>query len=150
MSTEIYNSWSIALAAISLLVTALGLGGAYIQIKKLQESAWSNMHSKLCDQSFELLKFLSETPGTYDYFYNKKPLQPDEPGHAMVLYQAEALANFLEHLILQQDQLPEKQWEVWQRFISGTFDASVVVCQFITEHSDWYSPDLVGIARKCQ
>jgi len=150
MEANSYNLYSIILSAITLVVTVGGLYGALIQIRKIREAAWSNMHSKLCDQSFELLKFLSEYPSAYDYFYHRRQLQVNDPERVMVLCIAEALANFLEHLLLQKDQLPPEQWAVWRRFIYSTFDVSTVVCQFITEHQDWYSPDLVAIASECE
>ena len=108
MSQESFNLLSVIVSIASLLVTLIGLYVVYIQIRKIRETIWSNTHSKLCDQSFELLRFFSENPKTYDYFYNKKILVQDEPDRIFILYATEALANFMEHLMLQKENLPDK------------------------------------------
>ena len=149
MKSELYNIYSIILSVIALLVTIAGLYGVFIQIQKIREVGWSNINSKLCDQSFELLKLINDNPNTYDYFYHNKVLLQDAPERVSVLCITEALANFLEHLLLQHNQLPPVQCAVWRRFINSTFNSSVAVCEFITEHSDWYSPDIVAIAIEC-
>ena len=140
-----------ALATIgSFLVTAIGLIAVYVQIKKLRESIWGNTHSKLCDQSFELIKFLSEKPQTYDYFYNGKVLEEGSKDQVYVLYATEALANFLEHLVLQKSNLPDRQWEVWYRFICSTYTGSEVLRQFLHTHRDWYSSELLSLTDSLQ
>jgi hypothetical protein len=148
MGQEAFNLLSAIVAVAGFIVTSAGLYALYFQIVKLREATWSNTHSKLCDQSFELIRFLSEAPSTYAYFYERKSLQPNTPDRVHILYAAEAIANFLEHLILQRNNLPQKQWEVWKRFIHSTFEASVVVQNFIQEHNDWYSDELVEIAMR--
>jgi len=145
-----YNLVSIILTLVGLLITLIGLFAVYIQIKKLREAAWSNTHSKLCDQSFELLRFFSENPDTYDYFYNRKELKDNARDRVFILYATEALVNFLEHLILQRDNLPAKQWDVWERFIHTTLKSSVIVGRFIQDNRDWYSTDLLKVADKCK
>lgn len=150
MSQENFNFFSAVIAVISLIVTIVGLYAVYMQLKKIKETTWSNTHSKLADQSFELLKLLSDHPNTYDYFYHKKPLENNAPEKIIVLYLAEALTNFMEHLILQKPNLPQKQWEVWRRFIYTTFKSSVVLRNFIQENREWYSEDLLKIADDCK
>lgn len=150
MDQAVYNSLSIYLSVITLVITIGGLYAVYFQIKKIKEAAWSNTHSKLCDQSFELLKFFSERPYTYDYFYNSKELSENDKHRVDVLYATEALANFLEHLVLQKDNLPLKQWQVWERFIYTTFKTSKVVSVFIRNHREWYSEYLLTIVDKCE
>ncbi|MEP6676466.1 MAG: hypothetical protein ABJA78_14995 [Ferruginibacter sp.] len=149
MPQESFNLLSVIISVTSLLITLVGLYALYFQIKKIRESAWSNTHSKLCDQSFELLRFFSANPKTYDYFYNKKELDEKEPDRIFILYATEALANFMEHLVLQKESLPVKQWEVWKRFIYTTFEASLIIRSFIMEHKEWYSSGLIAIAEEC-
>lgn len=150
MDQDSFNLYNTIISVASLAVTTTGLFAVYIQLRKIQETTWSNTHSKLADQSFELLKFLSETPSTYDYFYNKKPLADDSPNRVVILYTAEALANFIEHIILQKENLPSKQWDVWKRFVYTTLKSSVVLRDFIQNNREWYSPDLLAIADECK
>ena len=90
----------------TLLVTAAGLFAVYVQIRKLQRSVWGETHGKLCDQSLDILKFLAEKPSAYPYFYLGKELPQDEPDRVFILYVSEAIANFLEHLVLQRKTSP--------------------------------------------
>ena len=98
-----------AMSVCSFLITGIGLYAVFLQIRKLRLALWSDTNGKLCDQSLELIRFLAEKPNTYDYFYLNKPLDESDPDKAFVLYGAEALTNFMEHLVLQKDSLPPPQ-----------------------------------------
>jgi hypothetical protein len=150
MGQNLINILTASAAIGSFLVTAIGLFAVYVQIKKLRESIWGNTHSKLCDQSFELIKFLAEKPQTYDYFYNGKTLEEGSKDQVYVLYAAEALANFLEHLVLQRSNLPDRQWEVWRRFICSTYTGSKILQEFLDTHREWYSSELLSLTGSIQ
>jgi len=138
-----------ALSAVgSLVVTGIGLCAVYVQLKKVRESVWGDTHGRLCEQSIELLRFLAEKRETYDYIYAGKELEPKNPDRVHVLFVTEAIVNFLEHLVLQKDNLPEKQWMTWRRFIVSTYAGSPVIRDFITSHREWYSEDLLLIANE--
>jgi hypothetical protein len=140
--------WTEVLQAIAsvgtLIVTAAGLFAVYIQIRKLQSAVWGETHGKLCDQSLELLKMLAEKPSTRPYFAESKELSADEPEHAFVLYAAEAIANFMEHLVLQRDNLPQNQWDRWNDFIDGQLEESPVIQEFLLRNRQWYSTALMA------
>jgi hypothetical protein len=78
----------------TFLATTIGIVFVYFQIKKLKQSIYSNTHSKLCDQSLELIRFLAEKPETYDYFYKGKALEENHKDRVFILYAYEALAIF--------------------------------------------------------
>lgn len=136
-------------AVASLIVMTVGLCFVYVQLRKLREALWSDTQSRLCDQSLEILRFLAEKPETYDYFYNGKPLTDAEPNRVFILYAAEALANFMEHLVLQKQNLPERQWLVWRRFICSTYEGSSALQEFFSHHRTWYSGELLIIVDEC-
>lgn len=150
MDQPTFNLFYAILSCISLVATIGGLYAVYIQIVKIKETTWSNTHNKLADQSLELLKFLSQNPSTYEYFYKNKPLEQESTDKYIVLFAAEALSNFMENLLLQKNNLPDKQWAVWNRFIYTTFEYSIVVRNFIQENREWYCPELLEIADKCE
>lgn len=147
MRTEDYNLYSIILSAISLLATITGLVAVYYQIQKIRLTTWSTVHSKLTDQSFELLKLLNQEDDTYEYFYENKQLVPGAYNETTIKLIAEAFANFMEHLILQKENLPKQQWQVWDRFIRSTLKNSAIVKEFITDHPEWYCQALVEISK---
>ncbi|GLU56626.1 hypothetical protein [Dyadobacter frigoris] len=150
MEQELYNLLSVIVSIVTLIFTVIGLYAVYIQIRKIRETAWSNTHSKLCDQSFELLRFFSDNPNCYDYLYKGKELDENSPDRVFILLATEALANFMEHIILQKDNLPTKQWDVWRRFVYTEFKCSIVVRNFILENREWYSLELLEIADECK
>ena len=63
--TDVTMAWT---GIASLLVTTVGILAVFLQIQKVRQALWSNTQSKLCDQSFELLRYLTDHPLTYDYF----------------------------------------------------------------------------------
>jgi hypothetical protein len=136
-------------AIASLLVTSIGLVAVFLQLQKVRLALWSNTQSKLCDQSLELIRFLADHPETYHYFYSDKRLEEGDSNKIVVLYAAEALANFMEHLILQQGNLPEQQWEVWQHFIRNTYEHAPALQLFIKTHREWYADALIKIVDQC-
>lgn len=141
---------TVALTSVAtLLVTAAGLWAVFIQIRKLRVALWSDTQGRLCDQSFELLRFLAERPETYDYFYKNKPLEQHDPNRAYILYAAEALANFMEHLILQRANLPEHQWSVWHRFIISSYENCPVLQDFLQTHRSWYASEFLAPTDTC-
>jgi hypothetical protein len=140
------SAWA---ALLSLLVTAIGLFFLWYQLKKLEQATWGDTHSKVCDHSLELLRFLAEKPETYDYFYKDKELAKDDANRVLVLYASEAMTNFFEVLVLLKDNLPRKQWEVWHKFICSRYESSPPVRDFIRDHQNWYSAEVKSIADQC-
>jgi hypothetical protein len=139
-----------ALAAVgSFFVTAIGLIFLYIQLKKLSESSWSDTQTRLQEQSLQLIRFLAEKPESYDYFYNNKPLAETDPNRIYILYAAEALANFIEHVVLQQNNMPNQQWLVWERFIRNTYEGCSVLQEFFRLRRNWYSQNILSIIDDC-
>lgn len=144
--TDVIMAWT---AVASLLVTASGLIAVFVQVRDVRRTLSSNTQSKLCDQSFDILRYLTDHPITYDYFYNGKLLDENDPNKVVVLYAAETLANFMEHLILQEENLPKQQWKVWQRFIRNTYENAPALQTFIKTHREWYADDLIKIVEEC-
>lgn len=143
IATNNYNFWEIILSSASLIFTIIGLIFVFIQIRKLKHSIWNTTHAALFSQSLELLKFLNEKSLSYQYFYENKELPKEAEEKVYILYAAKALANFLEQLLLQKDNLPKQQWRVWKKYIGSSLQCSQVLQDFILEKKEWYSKELL-------
>lgn len=127
---------------LALLITGLGLLAVYVQIRKLKEAVWGDTHAKLCEQSLDVLRFIAERPATYAYFYHGKALEAGDPNEVEVLLTCEAVANYLEHIVLQRENLPEGQWTTWRAFVKSTYDSSPALRAFLSRHPVWYAKEL--------
>jgi hypothetical protein len=78
-----------------------------------------------------------------------KALEDDAPERIFILYAAEAIANFMEHLALQQRSMSRQQWTVWDRFIRSSYENSRVLQDILDEHRDWYADELLAIVDRC-
>jgi hypothetical protein len=92
---------------------------------------------------------LAEKPDTYDYFYEKKPLEDGSRDKVFVRYASEAIGVFVEHLVAQKRNMPTEQWRSWHRFIRSTYQNSPVLREFFAEHEEWFSDELIAILKSC-
>jgi hypothetical protein len=80
------------------------------------------------------------------YFYKKQLLEVDHESYEKLLYASELLANFLEHVTLQKDNMEDGDWPVWESFFIDTFHRSPMVRAYLNEFSSWYAKELMAIA----
>jgi hypothetical protein len=83
------------------------------------------------------------------HIYAGHELESENPDRIRILYVIEAIANFLEHLVLQKPNLPKRQWTTWLRFIRSTYESSPAIREFIKSRRDWYSEELLSILDEC-
>jgi hypothetical protein len=96
------------------------------------------------------LKLLATHPESYAYFYEGKSLKNDDPNRAFVMYAAEVLANYMENVINQKENMSEQDRKVWDHFVIDTCKLAPVVCAVVLGRKRWYSPDLVRIMEDVQ
>jgi hypothetical protein len=67
-------NWAENIQAYASVATAvIALGGAWFvlrQIKQVDRGIRSNTNERLMTESLDILRFLAEHPGNYEYFYN--------------------------------------------------------------------------------
>jgi hypothetical protein len=136
--------WVQAGAGVATLATAivgvvLGLG----QLKQLSASARSDTNQRLTTESFDVLRFLADYEGTYEYFYNSK--EPEEVVHERLKYATEMLANYLEHVVLQLNTLPIKSQESWKKLTRDTYSHSPLLREHLRKYKAWYDESLYDV-----
>jgi hypothetical protein len=124
----------------TVLVAGVGLFFVWRQIRLVNRSILNNTNERLNGQSIEILKFLAASSETYDYFYNGKE-QTDATDNKLK-YAAEIVANHLEHVAMQVDNLPKDVQESWIRFVKDTYARSPIVRDHLSVFKEWYQPKL--------
>jgi hypothetical protein len=136
-----------AIAAACTAVTAVGgIFFVWHQIRQVSVSLRSSTNERLMSESLEILRFLAEHPGNYDYFYNGK--KPPEDADESLKYATEMLANYMEHVVQQRDTLPKDTRESWDGFVKDTYARSPVVRTHLASFKEWYDPRLHKLVEK--
>ena len=133
-----------ALAALGgLLVTLGGFLFVIRQVMLIERTIRKDTNTSLCAQSIEILKEMAKCPQCYACFYDNAPLPEDEKVRVEVLCICEMIANYLDNVALQRDNLPEPLWERWSCFIRDTLVGSQVIQEHFRKFRNWYSPELI-------
>jgi hypothetical protein len=142
-------NWT-AVEAIGVWATAaIALGGAIFvwrQLQQVERTIRGDTHERLTTESFEVLKFLASDPESYPYFYERKTPNEDDPHRHFILYAAEMITNYLEHVVSQKDDMSAADWRVWERVIIDTFQKSPAVRDHLRSLQDWYSAELLRLS----
>ncbi|MGA7925913.1 MAG: hypothetical protein WCA20_07950 [Candidatus Sulfotelmatobacter sp.] len=125
--------------SIAILLGGLSAYSIWQTLKEMSLANRASVSESLASQSFEILRYISDDPQLYEYFYKNKPLVDETPTRTKVLCCAEIMANFLEHIFLQRPSLPVASHDAWMRYVQDHYSASRVVSEFVTEHRYWYA-----------
>jgi hypothetical protein len=136
--------WVQACAGLAtMVIAAVGVVLGIRQLKQLSASARSDTNQRLTIESFDVLRFLADCEGTYQYFYNCK--EPDEEVSERMKYVTEMFANYLEHIVLQLDTLPEDAQESWRGLVKDTYSHSPILRRHLEKYRKWYDKRLHAI-----
>jgi hypothetical protein len=127
---------SMVAAWCTAVIAAGGIIFVWQQIKQVKISLQSGTNERLMAESLEILRFLADHPGNYDYFYHSK--DPPETQDESLKCATEMIANYLEHVVLQKDTLPKEVQETWYRFVTDTYARSPIVRSHLKKYRDWY------------
>jgi hypothetical protein len=109
--------------AVSSVATAIiaGVGVYFVtkQLRQVERTIRGTTHERLTGESLEILRFLAEHPETYSYFYDGKTLEENNPDRVIILYSAEIICNYIEHVCLQRPNMTAGDWNVWRIFCRG-------------------------------
>jgi hypothetical protein len=128
---------------LTLIVTGGGIFIVWRQIRQLERSLSSNTNERLTSESFEILRFLAQSPTTYDYFYNGK--QPPTDDDNSLKYATEMIVNYLEHIVVQIDTLPKDAQKRWTEFVMDTYARSPMVRAHLSKYKEWYASELLNL-----
>jgi hypothetical protein len=143
-------SWA---ALASSMLAVAGVAVLRRQFKQAERSLLGST-SQFCYESMStLLQQLVAYPHLRPYLYGNAPL-PSETTDPILHHQVVTLsaqyADFFDALVLQQELGNISDYEyrtVWRRFIRHMLVSSSAIREYCLEHSNWYSPTLVALAR---
>ena len=142
-------NWT-AIEAIGVWATALiALGGIFFvrrQLRQVERTIRGNTNERLTTESFEIIKFLASRPESYPYFYLGRELGEDDENRDFVLYAAEMITNYLEHVVAQKEDMSARDWKTWEHFVIEQLQMSPVIREHLRDNKDWYSPELMQLA----
>jgi hypothetical protein len=65
-------------------------------------------------------------------------------------YATEMIANYMEHVVLQNETLPGDVQESWKTFVRDSYARSPVVREHLRKFADWYDPRLLKLVGEVQ
>jgi len=128
----------------TLLVTIAGFLFVIRQVKQIERTIRSDTNASLCAQSIDILSEMAKCPEGYSCFYDNAPLPSDNKLRVEVLCICEMIANYLDHVALQHDNLPKPVWERWSCFIRDTLAGSQVIQEHFRKYRNWYSQEILA------
>ena len=130
----------------TVIITLGGIAFVLIQIRQFKINLQSGTNERLMAESLEILRFLAEHPGNYDYFYHDK--SPPEVQDESLKCATEMIANYLEHVVLQKSTLPKDVQKTWQTFVEDTYARSPIIRWHLKNYQDWYDAKLHQMVAK--
>lgn len=142
----VVQAWmSVAAAVIALL----GFGAVYVQIRKLKETIQAETHGRIYEHALEVQKVMVEHPELREFFYNgvsvdQANIKRGSQQHARLLAFAELMADYLEHITLQCEHVPDDVQLAWANYRDYVVTNSPTLCRFLTRNRAHYSRKFVA------
>lgn len=128
-----------------LLITCGGFIFVYLQIRQIERSIRSDTYSKIFAQAFEVAKILAERSALRPYFYDNVDPQLRSSDISEVNAIAEIVADLLEHITYQRNNLPPESWVKWVNFIQSMYRTSPVLRSHLERNSSWYIQEFLDL-----
>lgn len=133
-----------------VLVTALGLIITVGQWLIARESASATIYDRMVTAILELDKVHLNNPEVRPFFYDDRPLDPNDKitpkVHAIAEMTVDTFEIVLTQIRLNQDRF--RSGEQDRRWITESFQRSRVLRDTFDATSRWYGPDLLGLRQK--
>jgi hypothetical protein len=137
---------------VNILNSIVSLGGLFIafsgfiliykQLSKLNSTLINDAQGRLFVQNGEIRKLLVEKPYMRKYFFNSEKISTDHDNYSEVRTLAEMYANYMEHLVLQENNVNPNDWGLWTGIIRDIYSTSPILQEVITEKPKWFSHSL--------
>ena len=142
--TEVAEAWATMASAV---VACLGFVILIYQIYQLRQAIRADTHGKVYDHALEVQRFFVECPEFRAYFYDGKRMHPEDGEYPRLLAFTELFADYLEHIMLQCDHVPNDVRVAWENYTRSFLRSSPVLCAFIARNEASYCKGFVKIFR---
>ena len=141
-AAQAYAAWAAVAVAILGFVTVV------YQIRQLSAAVRADTHGRIYDHALEVQRLFLENPSYRTYFYDGTIPNLNGEERARLLAFAELVADYLEHVTLQCEVVPEHVTAAWRAYIGFFLNHSPVLCEFLSEHRSHYSSKFVAICHE--
>jgi len=128
-----------------LVITIVGFYLVYHQIRQIERSIRSDTYSKIFAQAFEVAKILAERPALRPYFYDNVDPTLGSSNICELNAIAEIVADLLEHITYQHNNLPPESWVKWVNFIQSMYRTSPVLRSYLERNRSWYLQEFLDL-----
>ena len=113
----------------------------HLQSRSLDAQIWQSIGQ----QMEEINKLFIEHPDLYPYFYEKKPIHPNDQNYPKVVSMADMLLDFIDGF--EDDYVRElagmedngEYWIAWENYFVDQFRLSPILCVRYKEVKSWYT-----------
>ena len=125
-----------------ILIAVGGIILIYVQLSKVNTTLRNDTQGRLFEQNGEFRRLLVEFPQYRKYFFDSQSIEKDSSDYPAVRTIAEMLANYMEHLAIQEPTLKKKDWGLWTAIIRDIYGTSPILQDLLSEKPNWYSKKL--------
>lgn len=104
--------------------------------------------SALYEQMVSIDRFFIEKPELKGFVYHNEDIVLSDPNYRKVRSLAEMMADLMEHIYLQKNNLPEAVWLNWKAYMAELYKTSPILRQHFDENRDWYPAEMFEIISK--
>jgi hypothetical protein len=142
--------WTIQERANTVTAITAIVGAAFVvfQIIQIKRNPRNSTHERITNESFQILKFLSDAQGTYEYFYSSK--EPPKELDEKLKYATEMVSNYLEHVLLQKKYLPRAVRGNWHSYVKEICKTAPIVREHVERYKTQYSKTLRRVIDKVE
>jgi hypothetical protein len=112
------------------------------QITKLGHQINGEAVAALYDQMIEIDQFIITHCELKPYIYNNKELNVHDRYYNQVQSLAETMVDIIEHVYLQEKNLPKKFLKAWKYYIVDLYKSSPAIREHLQKHG-WYPPEIL-------
>jgi len=132
---------------VTPIISLVGFGLIYLQIRELRKSTLGATHGALYSQQHSIHKFFIENPTLRPFFYNNQELSPNHAEYERVMAVAEMMGDFFEHIYLQRANLPDDVWVGWRNYMLAIFQSSPALREHFGSKQMWYGAKVVNLLK---
>lgn len=137
--TAAWTDWAQAIGSIiGSIVAVVGLPVLIYQIVQLRQTIRAEAHGKVYENSLEVQKLLLDNPEFRPFFYEGATMEPTDERYPRLLAMAEIFTDYLEHIALQRENVPDEVKTAWDGYARFFLESSPIIRSFVAQHRSSY------------
>ncbi len=117
----------LTISIIALVISVIGVVYTHWNYGKTQKALLNDSMGRLYQQNNEIRMVFFNYPQLREYFFRDREISEDDSNYKQVLSVAEMILNYLEHLLIQKENIPEEQWSSWSDLIGVYYKGRPII-----------------------